>query len=209
MFWLAPSNSLLSFRNLRDFSTGSLEGASLREANLSHADLTDADLHDTKLVNANLREANLSYADLTDADLRGACLIQANMAETNLTEANLAYANLSKASLIEANLSGTDLRRADLSDAILEDIASMERAWLKGVIGLSQTQLEEFKAKGAVIDKDLDSEFVPISEIVDHYFPQDIVTSVPSNSDQGSQPTTETPDTTTLDSQQIQDKETK
>lgn len=63
-------------------------------------------------------------------------------------------ANLSGARLYDVDLSSADLSSADLSGTNLEVARSLKGTDLRGVKGLSKKQLEAYKARGAIIDKD-------------------------------------------------------
>ena len=111
-----------------------------KKINLEREDGLYLDLTNTYLMLADLREANLAHAILTRADLRRATLTGAN-----LKSATLAFADLQKASLGGADLSGAVLVKTKLSDAILSDTI-LSGAYLSGVIGLTQTQLDQARA---------------------------------------------------------------
>jgi uncharacterized protein YjbI with pentapeptide repeats len=151
-----------------------LDGASLvvsdldhiwmKEATLRNASLLGANLRDASLGSCNLMEANLTRADLTAASLNGADLTRAILTEAVLTKtdfikADLTGADLSEADLTEADLGGATLNRANLTEADLSGanigyVLGMQDADLRGVKGLSEKQLKDCKAKGAIIDED-------------------------------------------------------
>jgi uncharacterized protein YjbI with pentapeptide repeats len=156
-----------------NLSGANLSKAKLNDADLSEADLLDVDLSDAYLVKANLNDANLNRVNLREAHLNGAKLneaylreadlsmahlllarlSEANLSKANLSKANLRWANLSKANLSEADLSGADLNKANLSEANLSG-ADLKDTDLHRVRGLTKEQLEDCKAKGAIIDED-------------------------------------------------------
>src|SRR5207248_1107689 len=98
------------------------------------------DAESIQLDNAYLAAADLEQAWMPLTYLRQAYLRQANLSGADLSGANLSEANLSRAYLSRADLSGADLSRADLSGADLS-----------GAKGLTQSQLEVYKSKGAII----------------------------------------------------------
>ena len=149
-----------------------LYGAELTGADLSGAILYGADLYRADLSGADLYRANLTGADLSGADLHGANLTGANLSEANLTGANLSEAflseaiifseddddieafiraNLSGAILSRANLSRANLSRANLSGAILSG-AILSNAVMTNSIGLSQQDIRDFMARGAIFE---------------------------------------------------------
>ncbi len=155
-----------------------LGGADLREADLREADLREADLSW-----ADLSKADLSKADLSGADLWGADLREVNLSWATLCGTNFYDARLNGATLGGAKLSGIILTRADLREADFLYATLYRAEWTRGVFhhkegvffrkvdldpiganlmgtdlrrvkGLTKEQLEECKAKGAIIDDD-------------------------------------------------------
>jgi hypothetical protein len=168
------SESIVSLKqanlNTINFSQAQIDRVDLRDANLSKANLSKADL-----TYANLSEAILQEADLSEAILYGADFTRANLTSANLTKANLCRADLSGADLWIANLSGAalidaklneaklfkvdfssaDLSYADLSEAFLSEAnfseAKFNQTKLLRVRGLSESELETYKSRGAII----------------------------------------------------------
>ncbi|GHO91556.1 hypothetical protein KSF_016040 [Reticulibacter mediterranei] len=135
-------------------------GADLSYTNLSHANLIGADLSHANLCGATLSHANLSSANLSSANLNGAKLFYADLTRANLRMADLSEADLSEADLSEVNiwrtdLSGTVFCDADLHGTHLHRAKELQNANLKGVKGLTATQLKVYQARGAIIDDHL------------------------------------------------------
>jgi len=168
------SGADLSGANL---SGANLSGANLSGANFSRANFSAADLSGANFIRANLSGANLSGANLSGANLSslipfedyligaegyeafkanhtvnlsranlsGVNLREVNLREVNLSGANLSGANLSRANLNGADLSGVYLIRADLSGADLSG------AMMQHIIGLTESELETYESRGAII----------------------------------------------------------
>jgi uncharacterized protein YjbI with pentapeptide repeats len=111
--------------------------------NLSGTNLSRVDLQKAQLENTNLSGAFLMHALLVEA-----CLDNAYLSGAHLEGAILQFAQLHRASLEGAHLDGADLRGAVLDTAILRE-ATLSNACLigadlqKGVVGLTQEQLNE------------------------------------------------------------------
>ncbi len=147
-----------------------MQQALLRNALLTGADLSGAFLMGTNFIRANLIGANLSGTNLCWADLSGVNLNEGNLSGADLSGAkfigtNLTKADLSRATLITTDLSGASLSGASLSGATLMG-ANFTRADLSGVDfsgailigallfsvrGLTKDQLEDCKAKRAIV----------------------------------------------------------
>ncbi len=171
--WLSKQYSVFTPQSLDatgiQLDNAYLSGADLKLAWMPRASMRAANLSEIRLDKAQLYGANLSEAFLEEANLSEAILTVANLSEADLSKANLRgvqlfYADLSKADLREANLSGAfldeanlnkaDLREANLSGVNIEDALSMKGTNLRGVKGLTQEQLANCRAKGAIIDDD-------------------------------------------------------
>jgi uncharacterized protein YjbI with pentapeptide repeats len=123
-------------------SKSDLRKIRLRGAFLRGAYFWDAQLQGAYLKHSNLKGAFLAYAHLEDADL----------GDTILVNANLSGAYLKGAHLRNANLDGANFTEADLSDTRIQNAKSLKGTILRGVIGLSPSQLSACAAKGAIID---------------------------------------------------------
>jgi len=157
-------------------SEAKLSGATLNHADLSGSILSKADLKSAKLIRVKLCRSDLCGADLSGAILFAADLSDATRNRTILSGADLSYtylsgtdlsgatlsgailsgAILSKADLSDADLSDVDLSYADLSDADLSyadlsSVKSLTKTNLQRAKGLTQEELETYKAKGAII----------------------------------------------------------
>ena len=104
--------------------------------NLAGKDLTLASLSGAKLTGVDLSGATLHEAKAVRADLSGATLVGADLSGATLVEATLRGADLTG-----ADVSGADLRAADLRDAKLDGTRGLDRARLKGVVGLPETSV--------------------------------------------------------------------
>jgi Pentapeptide repeats (8 copies) len=111
-----------------EFGGTNLSYADLREAHLQKADLSDAFLIGTRMDGARLQ----------DADLRGARLEAAK-----LEFARLDRVRLDGSYLHRANLRGAVLDTAVLSGACLRGVCLVDADLQKGVVGLTQEQLNE------------------------------------------------------------------
>ena len=89
---------------------------------------------------ADLSGAQLEAADLTDAKLR--C---ANLNKANLKRADLLLVDLREASLLRADLENANLLGAQFAEA------NLQGAFLKGVVGLHDSQLAGTNLFGAVL----------------------------------------------------------
>jgi uncharacterized protein YjbI with pentapeptide repeats len=166
-----------------DLHEADLSGADLSEATIRLADLSGADLHGADLSGADLHDATLSKAKLRCAKLMGVLisgadfvkqdyLSEADVKQVKLTEISSAKLSLNEpilsvtnrnasywkelrewANHINDNHRVTNLSKADLSKAILCE-ADLTRADFRGVEGLTNEQLQAYKAKGAIIDED-------------------------------------------------------
>ena len=110
----------------------------LSSLDLSYANLREAHLEKCDLSGSFLINAGLNGAKLCGAELRGACLHGAGLQFADLTRARLPHASLADADLEGAVLDTVDLTRATLSGARLV-AADLQ----KGVVGLTQEQLDE------------------------------------------------------------------
>jgi len=148
-----------------NLSKARLNGSRLQLADLSYADLSDSKMIRTQVNDANLQFCNLSRSDLSrsylcNSDLTGANLVEAeipaaNLLKVNLYQANLSGANLSRTCLAYTNLRSTILTNADLRSAdltgIKDDNSNLVGTILGGNFGFSQTQADNWKARGAFI----------------------------------------------------------
>jgi len=150
-----------------------LTGIDLREARLEGANLTGANLHGARLAGARLDRARLKEADLglaiadgarfEDAILAGACLegLRAHDASfigavlsgarfggADLARSDFSAGQLADVDLADADLSGTLWEQADLAGAQL-DQAVVADAEIGGALGLSSTELDALRARGA------------------------------------------------------------
>lgn len=112
-----------------DISGGFLQGVRLQKGNLSRANLNAADMRNAVLVGT----------DLSDANLRSANFRECNCARTSfngatLDEADFYGANLTAADFANATFENTDLRNADLRDIRWQQIASIKKANIAGVL---------------------------------------------------------------------------
>jgi uncharacterized protein YjbI with pentapeptide repeats len=108
---------------------------------LDQAYLTSADLQRLWIAKASLRKATLRSTNLSNANLNGVDFYKANLCGANLSGANLYGANL-----CEADLNGADLTNVDITT-----VKTWTNARLHDVKGLTDKQLAECKAKGAII----------------------------------------------------------
>ena len=112
---------------------------------LENAYLMYVDLQGSNLAGANLRNADLSYSFLWDANLRDVFALKtifrnAKLDRAIFCNAFLIEADMSRATLIDARLEGVHLHMSKLENAILSG------ANLSGVIGLTQTRLDQARA---------------------------------------------------------------
>ena len=115
----------------------------LREASLRKAYFWNSQLQEAYFKHSNMAGAYLAYANLEEADLGDTILTGANLSETNLNGAHFRHADLTDANFTGANLSNTKIQNAE----------SLKGTILRGVIGLSPSQLSECAAKGAIVDQ--------------------------------------------------------
>src|SRR6202521_3569452 len=90
-------------------------------------------------------QADLSGAQLEDADLTDAKLRRANLNKASLKRADLLLVDLREASLLRANLENAILLGAQFAEA------NLQGAYLKGVVGLDDSQLAGTNLFGAVL----------------------------------------------------------
>src|SRR6266852_6160612 len=90
-------------------------------------------------------QADLSGAQLEDADLTDAKLRRANLNKAILKRADLLLVDLREASLIRANLENAVLLGAQFAES------NLQGAFLKGVVGLDDSQLAGTNLFGAVL----------------------------------------------------------
>ena len=147
------------YEDLEDIEPANLRGANLRDADLSKADLNQVDLSHSILIGANLSSANLEGVNLNAADLSGANLSHTELFQAVLRKAKLIGADLSGADLSGADLHNADLTGANLTNTLLSQLvelveqedgrtvdvheANLNKANLKGAIGISNEELEK------------------------------------------------------------------
>ena len=146
-----------AFPLARSQNKGSSQSLDASGIQLDNAFLNGVDLKQVWIRQASLRKVKLRWANLSGASLLETNLSGAMLRGTNLSEADLIRANLSGAELLDANLSRVKLRDANLTGAVLsganlDDALSLKNANLRGAKGLTKEQLEDCKAKGAIID---------------------------------------------------------
>lgn len=108
---------------------------------LDHAYLSSTDLQKIWIPKAHLRKATLRSTNLSHANLNG----------VDLTGANLCGTMLNGANLYGAILRDADLNGADLTNVDLNSVKDWTHARLHHVKGLTEAQLKECEAKGAII----------------------------------------------------------
>jgi uncharacterized protein YjbI with pentapeptide repeats len=107
--------------------------------------------YNISFYHAHLTDVNFINIDLTDANFSKAHLTRVNLSNINLTRANLTAARLRLVNLNGAILTDADLALADLAEVDLTAAADLSGANLYGVKGLSNEQLEQALARGAIL----------------------------------------------------------
>ena len=146
----------------------SITNATLNRIGLQGADLTGCNLAHTKFKDAWLPHIRLDSAILIGADFSGktymahASLKKADLRDANFSGANLGLyrgteddrASLQSAFIEGANFESADLSYADLSDCSgIRNVVSWESAIIKGVIGVSKSDIDYMHSEGAIIEK--------------------------------------------------------
>ncbi|MBK6263759.1 pentapeptide repeat-containing protein [Marivirga sp. S37H4] len=135
-----------------------LEGSNVNSANFSHCNAIDCNFKDTR---AN--QTNFENAKMNQANFEGAFASGANFKDTFLIKANFKNAFLIKANFTNAYLMEADLSNCHLTGAIFDE-ASLYKANLKGVEGLTVEQLKNVKTLYlAKLDDDI------LNEIKENY----------------------------------------
>ncbi|AFY68797.1 pentapeptide repeat protein [Thalassoporum mexicanum PCC 7367] len=166
------SGANFSGTDLRD---ANLRGTNLSEANLRGIDLSGADLSGASLFHVNpLKIGGMDISDfrksVTLPDLLKIVLeheafandmeiqskqsfraIGANFVEADLKQARLPFAYFSNADMSKADLRGANLNQATLHGAKF-DGAQVSEAIFLGSKGLSQSDIEDLKSRGAIFD---------------------------------------------------------
>ncbi len=138
--------------------------ADLKEIWMPEASLQASNLNNAKLTRANLSGAHLSQANFSNTQLSEAILNRADLTWANLVKANLTKADLKNSNLLGTDMSGADLTGVDLTGANPEDAKSLQKTKMSNNIGLTQTQRDLCKKKGAIIE-DTDGGLVTIQGI--------------------------------------------
>jgi uncharacterized protein YjbI with pentapeptide repeats len=102
-------------------------------------------------VHSTLIECDIIQSDLTNANFSQATLTKVNFLCTNLTNANFSHTHLSEVNFEEAILTGANFYQANLVDTDLLEAADLHGVNLYGVKGLSQEQLTQALARGAIL----------------------------------------------------------
>ncbi len=110
-----------------------LQGARLVRSNFSAADLRNSDFRAADFSNANLHSANLRDSLLQGTQFQDADLGDADLTGADLRDAVLSNADLSQSDWTGAKLDKADLRNADVRDARWQNLASIQKADLRGV----------------------------------------------------------------------------
>jgi hypothetical protein len=105
-------------------------------------------------LGVRLDRAYLARSDLRNARMPESYLRKANLIAANLSRANMRDANLDGADLDGADLSGSNLTGANLNEVNLQR-ANLKDARLRRVKGLTKVQLAAYRAKGAIVDEDI------------------------------------------------------
>ena len=130
-----------------------LNGSNLNSANLSHCNAIECDFSDARANQTNFENAKMNQAIFNQAFASGANFKDAFLIKAQFKNAFLIKANFTNAYLMEADLSGCHLTGA------IFDEASLYKANLKGVEGLTAEQLKNVKTLYlAELDDDLHKE---------------------------------------------------
>lgn len=148
------SESIVSLRKANlsqiNLSQATIGEVDLSRANLSYAKFNGADLSGANLSGVNFFVTDLNGANLSGANLSGAKFIYADLSGANLSKANLSGANFVGADLDGACLNGADLNGADFFGTDLDHTA-LERTKIQQVKGLTESEIEVYKSRGAII----------------------------------------------------------
>lgn len=143
-----------------DLSYGTFEGADFSNAKLSAMSAYAADFKKARLIRADLSRGDLRDSKFDDATLALANLQEADFSSARIEKADFSGALLKSTIFLDADLANANLRGAALTGAILGnatlDGANLERADLRGALGLSPAQLcAATHWRGALLDADL------------------------------------------------------
>jgi uncharacterized protein YjbI with pentapeptide repeats len=116
-----------------------LNGSNLNSANLSHCNAIECDFSDARANQTNFENAKMNQAIFNKAFASGANFKDTFLIKAQFKNAFLIKADFSNAYLMEADLSGCHLTGATF------DEASLYKANLKGVQGLTADQLKDVK----------------------------------------------------------------
>ncbi len=116
-----------------------LNGSNVNSANFSHCNAIDCNFKNTRANQTNFENAKMNQANFEAAFASGA-----NFKDTFLIKANFKNAFLIKANFTNAYLMEADLSNCHLTGAIFDE-ASLYKANLKGVEGLTAEQLKNVK----------------------------------------------------------------
>jgi uncharacterized protein YjbI with pentapeptide repeats len=154
--------------NRHNIQTINLVGCHLTRTNLSYVNLSGSNLNSADLSHCNAIECNLFNTRSNQTNFENAKMNQANFHKAyasgaNFKDAFLIKANFSEAFLIKSNFTNAYLMEADLSNChvtgAIFDEASLYKANLKGVVGLTADQLANVKTLYlAEMDEDLHAE---------------------------------------------------
>lgn len=152
-FYLARGDDLSKFESEDLDATGvQLDNAYLSKTDLRKIRLRNASLRGTYFWRSQLQEAYFKHSNLKDAFFVHANLEEADLGDTILVNANFGGAYLRGAHFRDADLKGADFTGADLSDTRIQNAKSLKGTILRGVNGLSPSQLSACAAKGAIVD---------------------------------------------------------
>jgi uncharacterized protein YjbI with pentapeptide repeats len=116
-----------------------LEGSNVNSANFSHCNAIDCNFNDTRANQTNFENAKLNQSSFQGAYANGANFKDAFLIKADFKNAFLIKANFKNAYLMEADLSNCHVTGANF------DEASLYKANLKGVEGLTLDQLKNVK----------------------------------------------------------------